>query len=72
MINKLQLCLLIISGYPEGGKDSCQGDSGGPLATTSGPPTLIGIVSFGGEMCARAFKPKFRKIISLNALLICI
>lgn len=66
------MSLVILLGYPEGGKGSCVGDSGGPLATTSGPATLIGLVSFGGEFCASPGKQKFLNIITLNALLICL
>jgi secreted trypsin-like serine protease len=32
--------------------DACRGDSGGPLVSLDGPaPTLVGVVSFGGQHC---------------------
>jgi secreted trypsin-like serine protease len=37
-----------IGGLP----DACRGDSGGPLVSLNSPvPTLVGIVSFGGQRC---------------------
>jgi secreted trypsin-like serine protease len=42
----LMICSL--GGLP----DACNGDSGGPLVSLDGPaPTLVGIVSFGGQQC---------------------
>jgi len=38
------------------GKDSCFGDSGGPLITTTNPPTLVGVVSWGPSRCANRNK----------------
>ena len=36
------------------GKDACQGDSGGPLVTdTGGFYSVIGVVSWGPDGCAR-------------------
>jgi len=34
------------------GKDTCSGDSGGPLITTSKPYKVVGLSSFGGNLCA--------------------
>jgi len=50
---------MICAGYEEGGKDTCAGDSGGPLEclTPSGRWTLVGITSFGGQVCGAAKKP---------------
>ena len=49
----------ICAGLDEGGRDSCGGDSGGPLIVRDkqGCPRQVGVVSWGGEMCAdsRAF-----------------
>jgi hypothetical protein len=44
----------ICAGHPEGGKDSCQGDSGGPLFYDDGDKQyLVGVVSWGGDICAK-------------------
>jgi trypsin len=51
--------LSICAGTPDVGRpDSCQGDSGGPLVT-SGPDglRLVGIVSFGGDVCGDPESP---------------
>ncbi|XP_030751256.1 trypsin-1-like [Sitophilus oryzae] len=46
---------MFCAGYEEGGKDTCSGDSGGPLVDTDG--VLIGITSWGGDICASIGKP---------------
>ncbi|KAF7284270.1 hypothetical protein GWI33_022262 [Rhynchophorus ferrugineus] len=45
---------MFCAGYEEGGKDTCLGDSGGPLVANN---TLVGITSWGGDICAQAGKP---------------
>jgi secreted trypsin-like serine protease len=41
-----------------GRPDACRGDSGGPLVSLDGPtPTLVGIVSFGGQHCGDTIFP---------------
>jgi trypsin len=49
----------ICAGTPEAGvPDSCQGDSGGPLVA-DGPagPRLVGVVSYGGDVCGDPASP---------------
>ncbi|HEX8646835.1 MAG TPA: serine protease [Thermoleophilaceae bacterium] len=49
----------ICAGTPETGvPDSCQGDSGGPLVA-DGPagPRLVGVVSYGGDVCGDPASP---------------
>jgi len=44
--------------------DACRGDSGGPLVSTDGGvPTLVGIVSFGGQHCGdRSFPGVYTRV----------
>jgi secreted trypsin-like serine protease len=47
-----------------GRPDACRGDSGGPLVSMgSGAPTLVGIVSFGGQHCGdRSFPGVYTRV----------
>lgn len=38
-------------------RSTCQGDSGGPVVLTNGPPTLIGIISWGKKRCTGDGQP---------------
>jgi secreted trypsin-like serine protease len=45
---------MLCAGLSQGGMDSCSGDSGGPLSiVTSGSRTLVGVVSWGPDLCAQ-------------------
>jgi secreted trypsin-like serine protease len=53
-----------VGGLPDG----CRGDSGGPLVSLDGAsPTLVGIVSFGGERCGNAHYPGVYSRVSYEA-----
>ena len=41
----------------EEGRDSCSGDSGGPLLSTGAAPMVVGLVSFGPDVCGSAGQP---------------
>jgi secreted trypsin-like serine protease len=51
-----------------GRPDACRGDSGGPLVSRDGGvPTLVGIVSFGGERCGDPRFPGVYTRVSFEA-----
>jgi hypothetical protein len=51
-----------------GRPDACRGDSGGPLVSLdSGGPTLVGIVSFGGQRCGDPRFPGVYTRVSFEA-----
>lgn len=43
---------MLCAGAPH--KDACSNDSGGPLVSSAHSPTLVGIVSWGAQVCASA------------------
>ena len=51
--------LMVCAGSRRGHRtDACEGDSGGPLVSTlRGTPRLVGIVAFGGDVCADPGSP---------------
>jgi len=52
--------VMFCAGPLNGGKDSCNGDSGGPLVyydQTRARWEQLGIVSWGDQVCAKAYKP---------------
>lgn len=51
-----------------GRPDACRGDSGGPLVSmAAGTPTLVGIVSFGGQHCGSPSFPGVYTRVSFEA-----
>lgn len=60
-----QLCAQWFEQYPQ---SACQGDSGGPLVTSDGQgfPILVGVVSFGNQICDIGEPTAFTRVSSFS------